>query len=192
MVGPERLSVPTDYPSRPTIRPGQLFVQADYPLLINWANFLWFNRFSVILFSTSCRPTKTRLQHLVRQFLRRNKLFEIMPSTLYGERPVWILKLFFHVTWVSGVVSVRPLFETIKQGVGRETKLTKCLILHFYQSNAVQKYEGLALPAVRVLVQHLCMKVPDQAEFRNSAGKVILYSAMTFVFFHHLFIIKVT
>ena len=40
----------------------------------------------------------------------------------------------------------------------------------------VKKNAEESLPAVRVLVQHLCMKVPDQSEFRNSVGKVMIFA----------------
>jgi hypothetical protein len=59
---------------------------------------------------------------------------------------------------------------------------TSYLSTFFLLSHIVEENEGEALPAVRVLVQHLCMKVPDQAEFRNSVGKVmLLYSRLSCV-----------
>ena len=47
-------------------------------------------------------------------------------------------------------------------------------------SHVVKKNKEESLPAVRVLVQHLCMKVPDQSEFRNSVGKVLFTEVQHF------------
>ena len=57
---------------------------------------------------------------------------------------------------------------------------TSYLSTFFLLSRIVEENEEEALPAVRVLVQHLCMKVPDQAEFRNSVGKVMLFYCIVF------------
>ena len=66
--------------------------------------------------------------------------------------------------------------------------------LYLSSSHLVESNEE-EFSAVRVLVQHLCMKVPEQAEFRNSVGKVILQyllclilsSDFTYCFILHVF-----
>ena len=47
-------------------------------------------------------------------------------------------------------------------------QLLKCVFFSYL----IEKYENV-LPSVRILLQHMCMKCPDKAEYRGKVAQVI-------------------
>ncbi|XP_028399882.1 condensin-2 complex subunit D3-like [Dendronephthya gigantea] len=99
------------------------------------------------------------------------KALEVIALPLQGDVGQNLRQIFRHL--ILNIMSTyKNASSTSGATISQEKQIVRDNAIDFVR-HTVHKYEELALPAVRVLVQHLCMKVPDQAEFRNSVGKAI-------------------
>ncbi|CAB4010599.1 condensin-2 complex subunit D3 isoform X2, partial [Paramuricea clavata] len=99
------------------------------------------------------------------------RALQIIALPLHGEVGHSLRQIFRHL--LCNIMSTyKNASSASSSSISQAKQVVRDNAVNF-TCHIVEENEEEALPAVRVLVQHLCMKVPDQAEFRNSVGRAI-------------------